>query len=90
MIKSTLVECAGRAADAESVGPLTELLRTSVHRLLYQAVAAKTEAFVAGYEDISTWRTDASGSCALGIKPSGRYGPVLDRCGFGFPGCGRC
>ncbi len=29
MGKSTIVECAGRAAHAESVDPLTELLRTS-------------------------------------------------------------
>ncbi len=48
MSQSTLVEYAGRA---ESPDPVTELLRTSAHQLLYQAVGAEAEACVAGYED---------------------------------------
>lgn len=48
MNKNNVIELEGREASAD---PLTELLRTSAHQLIYQAVVAEAQELLAGYED---------------------------------------
>ena len=48
MSKDNVIELAGRAAGTD---PLTELLRTSAHQLIHEAVQAEVQSLLAGYED---------------------------------------
>jgi putative transposase len=48
MGKDNVIELSGRAAGSD---PLTELLRTSAHQLIHQAVLAEVKELLAGYED---------------------------------------
>ena len=71
--KSNIFELASRAGFPD---PLAELLRTSSHQLLYQAVFDETDAFVAGWEDQRL--SDRHFRVVLN-GPSGRYRPAMDR-----------
>ena len=51
MSKNNVIELAGREAGED---PLTELLRTGAERLIYQAVEAELEAFLAKHADRRT------------------------------------
>jgi putative transposase len=48
MSKNNVIELESREASAD---PLTELLRISAHQLIYQAVVAEVQDFLADYDD---------------------------------------